>query len=178
MSVTFMRPLSIFGLSILIILAGCTAGPFGGTPGQEGQVPVIVNNSANTTHTFGVWVAEGELNDREIEIRKKGGEVDRASPGEGLSTYKLDDDYGYVTSIELPPNRTQLQEQYTLDPGENNQIYIKNFKTDSTIVVVIYEGDRVVSLVAAHCGGDLAFLEVTMFYYGSGSSYNCVEGFF
>jgi hypothetical protein len=164
--------LPLICLAALLVFAGCTTGLFG----QEGQVPVTVNNSANATHTFEIWVTEGVLNNKEVTVKKKDGAVDRASPGEGLSTYKLDNDYGYVTSIELPPKRSQLHGRYILEPGEKNRSSIERFKTGSTAVVVIYDGNRVVSLVAAHCDGDLAFLEVTMYYYGSGSAYNCREG--
>lgn len=170
-----MRPLPPLLLGVLLILAGCTAGPFGG---QEDGVTVDINNSANVTHTFEIWVADGALDDKEVIIRKEGGEVDRASPGAGLSTYKLDDDYGRVTSIELPPNQSHLHGEYTLAPGENNRSSIADFETGSTVLVVISNDDRVVSLVTAHCGGDLASLEVTMFHYGSGSAYDCQGGLF
>ncbi|MFC6993814.1 hypothetical protein ACFQH3_20105 [Haladaptatus sp. GCM10025707] len=169
-----MRLLSLLCLGVLVVLAGCSLGP----TGQEGPVTVVVNNSANTSHTFEVWVVEGELINKEVRIRKKDGTVDRASPGPGLSTYKLDDDYGFVTSIELPSNRSRLHNRYTLDPGNLNRSSIEKFETGSTVVVVIYDGDRVRELVAAHCDGDLVFVEVIMFEYGSGSAYNCEGGLF
>jgi hypothetical protein len=155
-------------------MAGCAAGPF---KADDRQVTLVVNNSANTTHTFEVWVVEGELNNNEVVIQKKTGEVDQASPGPGLSTYKLDDDYGYVTSIEVPQNHSRLHDRSTLQSGDENRSSIENFEARSTVVVIIYDGDRVVSLVAAHCDGDLIFLDVTMFHYGSGSAYNCQGGF-
>jgi hypothetical protein len=168
------RILPLLCLSVLLILAGCTTGPF---EGQESDVAVTINNSANTTHAFEIWVVEGVLDDKEVTIQKKEDGVDRASPGPGLSTYKLDEDYGYVTSIDLPPDQSRFHGNYTLTPGETNETLIENADTGSTVIVVIYGGNRIVSLVAAHCGNDLAFLEVTMFHYGSGSAYNCEGGF-
>lgn len=168
-----MRPFLPLCLGLLLVLAGCTIGPFAA---EEGTVTVSINNSANVTHTFDIWVAEGVLNDNEVKIRKKNDEDDKASPGPGLSTYKLNGDYGHVTSIELPPNRSDLYRKYTLAPNENKQITIEEFETGSTVIVVIKKGDRVVSLVAANCDGNLVFLDVTMFGYGSGSAYNCEGG--
>lgn len=167
-----MRYLPTLCLVGLLILVGCT-GAFNGLSEQEEPVTLIVNNSDNVSHTFEVWVVEGELNDEEVIIKKRDDEDDRASPGPGLSSYKFTEQYGYVTSIEMPPNRSRLHGQYTLRPGERNRSSIEDFAKGSTVVVVIYEGNRVVSLVAANCNGDLLFLDVTMRYYGSDSGYNC-----
>ncbi|MFC4451524.1 hypothetical protein [Halorussus aquaticus] len=169
------RSLQTLGLGILLVLAGCTAGPLGGPSGQEGPVPVALNNSANATHTFEVSVVEGPLTD--VTIRKGDGDVDSASPGEGLSTYEFGPDYGTVTSVELPES-SRLHGRYTLAPGETRRSSVGNLFGNPTIVVVVSTDDRVVSLVTANCGGDLVFFDVTMRYYGSDSAYNCRESFF
>jgi hypothetical protein len=156
-----MRFLLILCLGVLLVLAGCI-GPFDGPTEQDRPVMIVVNNSANATHTFEVWVAEGKLDNKEITIRKRDDEDDYASPGGGLSGYRFREHYGYVTSIELPPNRSRLHGRYSLEPGEKNRSLVENFTVGSTIVVVVSENDRVFSLVAARCGGGtLVGLEVT-----------------
>lgn len=140
-------------LAVLLILMGCISTPFGGPSVQERPVPVIMNNSANVTQTFTVWVVEGEitLHSGGVKIYKRNGEVDNASPGEGLSTYYLGDDYGYVTAVELPANRSRLHSQYTVRPSEQRRITINNSTIGSTIVVSLSENGRIIHLTAVHC---------------------------
>lgn len=99
--------LVLFCLGGLLVGAGCI-GELVGESGEARPSPVIMNNTANVTQTFTVWTVEGILNNKEVKINKKRDPVDRASPGTGLSNYRLDGDYGYVTSIEVPPNRSQF----------------------------------------------------------------------
>ncbi|WP_255151214.1 hypothetical protein [Halorarius halobius] len=160
-------------LGVLIVLSGCSPLTSDRPAGQEGPVTLSVNNSANVTHTFEVWVVDSELNNREVIIRKRGGEIDRASPGPGLSNYQLDGDYGFVTAIELPQYQSRFYRNYTLSPDEENQSSIDEFKDDSTVIVIIYRDNRVVALVTAHCDDDLVFVDVTMRPYGADTGYNC-----
>ena len=149
-------------LIMFLILAGCTAGPLGNPPQQEKPVPVVINNSANVTQTFEIWVVEGELNNNEVKIIKKNGKNDSASPGGGLTIYRLDGGYGYVTSIEVPSNRSRLHDQFMLAPNNENESIIENSTIGSTVMVVHSENGRVVSLVAAKCSEQsLVGLKVT-----------------
>ncbi len=135
----------------LLILTGCLTSPFGMPSEQERPVTVIVNNSANVTQTFTVWVVEGEIQPDGVTIYKKNGEVDNASPGEGLSSYYLGDDYGYATAVEPPANRSRLHGRYTLPPSEQRRTTVNNFTIGSTIVVSLSENGRVIELTAANC---------------------------
>jgi hypothetical protein len=56
-------------LATLLILAGCTAGPFGGQTEQDRPVELVFDNSANATQMFEVWVVE--LGD-DITVRLNG----------------------------------------------------------------------------------------------------------
>lgn len=170
-----MRFLPSVCLGILLILAGCTAGPLAGSSGQDGPVGLNVTNAANTTYTFEVFVVEGSQN--EITIQKRNDADDSASPGAGLSTYKLDGDYGNVTSVKFP-GRNRLHGRYVLRPGETKRSNISNLPENFMVVVVIHHNNRVVSLVSSTCDGDLVYLGVTMRYYGSDSVYDCNEGIF
>lgn len=172
-----MRPLPALCFGALLALAGCATGPFGAPFVQERSVTVVANNSANATQTFEVWVVEGELRDEGITLHKRNGEVDSASPGQGLSSYRLDGDYGYVTSVEMPPDRSRLHGRYRLEPGETNRSTVGNFTTGSTLVVALSENGRVVELIAANCAGQaLGALEVTSRSDppgGASASYGC-----
>lgn len=154
------RPLSVLILGLLLLVAGCTAMPFGGPSEQERPVRVVLNNSANQTQTFTVWVVTGEVEPDGITIYQKNGEVDNASPGEGLSSYYLGGDV-YVTSVEPPPNRSRLHGQYVVSPGEVKRSPVENFTIGSTIVVSLAENGRVIELIAANCDEQsLAGIEV------------------
>lgn len=173
----FVRPLPLLCLAALLVLAGCTAGPLGGPTEQDPPPRVVLNNSANGTQTFTVWVVEGEIHPDEIAIHKKSGEVDNASPGEGLSTYYLGGDYGNVSSVELPANRSRLLGRYTLAPEETSRSSVENFTIGSTIVVSLSERGRVIELTVANCDEQaLVGLEVTSRSDPSGgasASYGC-----
>lgn len=173
----FVRLLPLLCLATLLVLTGCTAGPFGGPTEQDRPVELVFNNSANATQTFEVWVVEGEIHPDEITIYKEDGEVDNASPGEGLSTYYLGGDYGNVTSVAPPANRSRLLGQYTLAPDEISRSSVENFTIGSTIVVSLSESGRVIELTAANCDEQaLVGLEVTSRPDppgGASASYGC-----
>jgi hypothetical protein len=152
------------------VVVGWTAGPF---VEQDGSVPVTVNNSANVTHTFEVWVVEYPGN---VTIRRSTGYDYTEDINPGLST-REPGDYHTVTGVEFPDS-ARLRGQYTLNPDELNRSNIDGLPTDFAVYVVVYQNDHVVSRVSAHCGDELAFLEVTMFHYGWGSAYNCEGGLF
>jgi hypothetical protein len=167
-----MRHASILCLGLLLILAGCAAGPFGG---QEGPVTVTVNNSANLTqtHTFEVWVVKYPGN---VTVREENGYEYTDDINPGLST-REPGDYHTVTAIEFPDS-ARLHGRYRLESSEMNHIQIRKYPSSFAVYVVIYHNDHVVSRVSAHCDGDLVSLDVTMFHYGSGSAYNCQGGLF
>lgn len=140
-------------LIVLLMLAGCTIGSFGDQPEQEQPVELAFNNTYNESRTFRVWVVKGEIQPDGIVIHKKSGEVDDASPGEGLSSYQLGGDYGYVTSIEPPPDRSQFFGELVLQPGEVSRKSIENFTVGSTVVVSMSKNGRVIELTTANCAG-------------------------
>ena len=145
------RPLAVLVIGLLLLAAGCTAMPFGGPSEQERPVRVVLNNSADQTQTFTVWVVTGEVQPDGITIYRKNREVDTASPGQGLSSYYLGGDYDCVTSVDPPPNRSGLHGQYVVSPGEAKRSTVENYTIGSTIVVSLAERDRVIELTAANC---------------------------
>ncbi|WP_276249197.1 hypothetical protein [Haladaptatus sp. YSMS36] len=163
-----MRPLPILCVCVFLVLAGCSLGP----TGQEGPVTVVVNNSANETHTFEVWVVEYPAN---VTVRRSDGNVATGDVGPGLATHEPGPHY--FTAVELPDS-ARLHSRYPLESNAMTQTKIEQFPADFAVVVVISHDARIVSWVSAHCDGDLVFVEVTMFEYGSGSAYNCEGGLF
>lgn len=169
--------LALLGIVALVVLSGCTAGPFGEPPEQDQPPRVVLNNSANETQTFTVWVVEGEIHPDEITIYKQDREIDNASLREGLSTYHLGGDYGNVTSVGPPANRSRLLGRYTLAPGEASRSSIENFTVGSTIVISLSESGRVIELTVTNCDEQaLVGLEVTSRPDppgGASASYGC-----
>lgn len=163
----------ILCLVLLVVSGGCVAGPLGGSTGQEGPVTVVMNNSANQTHSFEVWVVEYPAN---VTVRRETGGDYVDDIGPGLSTREPGEHHD-MTAIEFPSS-ARLRGRYELRSGDENRSQITDFSDDFAVVIVIYQGDYVASYISAHCGGDLVFVDVTMFEYGSGSAYNCEEGAF
>ncbi|MFC6734427.1 hypothetical protein [Haladaptatus sp. DYSN1] len=152
-----MRPLPILCVGVLLVLAGCTLGPLGPT-GQKGPVTVVVNNSADTTHTFEVWVVELPAN---VTERRDDGLTATGSIGQGLGGGNPGDNHTF-TAVELPDS-ARLHGRYTLDPGEKNRSSIEEFHSSFAVVIVVYlDEDEIISYVTANCDeADFVALGVT-----------------
>lgn len=148
-----MRPLPILCLGVLLILAGCTAGPFGG---QEGTVTVAINNSANVTQTFEVLVVEAPA---EVKVQREDGVSGNYTIGQGLRSHSSGP-YAW-TSVE-PPDSSRFHGQFTVEPGQKKWSSIKNFSQNSAVVVILYQGENKSGWWAsAYCSdGALVGLEV------------------
>jgi hypothetical protein len=145
------------GLIALILTAGCTT--FSDSPTeQERPVTVVLNNSANETQAFEVWVVDLPAN---VSTRRNDGLTATYPLGEGLVTTEPGDGYFYTT-VE-PPESAQLHGRYTLEPGEENQSSIEKFPRDFAVVVVAYQDENhIIEWVSANCADQaLVGLEVT-----------------
>lgn len=125
----------VLGLGLLILLAGCSTSPFGGLSEQEQPATLIVNNSANTTQTFEVWVVELPAS---LTISYRDGSVVEARIGQGLSG--TDAGPRTITNISFPDSARRYG-RFTLDPGEANQRSMENFSHNSALVVVASKDD-------------------------------------
>lgn len=152
-----MRLLSLLCLGVLLLIAGCTAGPFGGPSAQEEPASVVVNNSANETHTFEIWVVELPAN---VTYRRSDGLTGNWDIGEGVGSIEPGDNRTY-TSVTLPES-ARLHRRSTLGPGEENQSSIEEFPRDFAVVVVVYQAENeIIEWVSANCADqDLLYLEV------------------
>ncbi|MDS0222476.1 hypothetical protein NDI54_14110 [Haloarcula sp. S1AR25-5A] len=144
---------AIFGL-----FAGCSSSD----PGQTGPVTVYLTNDGNATHEFSVATVDGELGQNAVVINRRNKSVDYASAGQGLGKHTYSRDYGYVTSLELPANRTEAVGTYTLNPNETVQTNATEFDTGDTLVIVNRREDRIVTMITANCNeASLNFVSVT-----------------
>ncbi len=138
---------------VVLVLAGCTGGPVG----QEGPVPVIVNNSATVNQTFEVWVVETPAN---VTTRRNDGLVGHGQIGEGLASHSPGENYTW-TAVELPPS-ARLHGRYELEPGEENRSTMSEFPQHFAVVVIIYQGeDRIIWWISSSCDeASMSYVEV------------------
>ena len=107
-------PLVSFG--VLLLIAGCTIGPFGGPSEQERPVELVFNNSANVTQTFEVWVVEvGSA----VNVRMNDSRTGNVTIGEGLSS-RSSGEYGYYTAFEFPDS-ARFHGRFTVEPDEQKR---------------------------------------------------------
>ena len=150
-----MRLLPLLCLGFLLVLAGCTVGPFGG-PSDQAQPPeLILNNSANVTQTFEVWVVEAGST---VETRREDGLTGNYTVGQGLSSHSSGP---HAWRIVEPSDSARLHGQFTVNPGEKKRDSIENFSQSSAVVVVLYQGNKSGWWASVHCSdGALVGLEV------------------
>ena len=154
------RLLSIFCLGLLLITAGCTLPYFDQPVKQKRPVMLMVNNSANTTHTFEASVVELPA---DVTFRLSDDRTGTHSIGEGVGTVDSGDNQTY-TSVELPES-ARLHGRFTLGPGESYQSAIGNLPRNFAVVVVVYQDENeAVSFVIANCD-DLALVALRVTSY-------------
>ena len=144
-------------LAVLFILMGCISTPFGGPSEQERPVNLILNNSANETHTFEVWVVELPAN---VSYRRSDGLTGTWEIDEGVGSIEPGDNRTY-TAVNLSES-ARLHGRYTLDSGEENQSSIERLPRESAVVVVAYQAENeIIEWVSANCADQsLLYLEV------------------
>lgn len=140
----------------MLITAGCTAGPFDGSSEQEQPVPVVLDNSANVTQTFEVFVVEAPA---KVKVQRADGITGNYTVGQGLRSHSSGP-YAWTT-VELPDS-ARLHGQFTVEPSEKERSAIEEFSQNSAVVVVLYQGKNTSGWWAsAYCSdGALVVLEV------------------
>jgi hypothetical protein len=173
------RLLPLLSLGVILVLAGCSAGSFGGSAEQERPVTVIVNNSANVTQSFEISVVEFlanatvRRNDGRTETFPIGRTNGSASLGRELRSHSPGENNTY-TSVELPGS-TRVLGRYALDPGEGMQRSVDDVSRDDAVVIIVYEGDDIVWWVSTYCTGEFGGVRVkTLPNHDSGiTAYTC-----
>jgi len=127
-----MRAHLIICLGILLI-AGCAAVPFDGPSEQDRPVKVVLNNSANETQTFEVWVVKRS---ETVWTRRSDGLAGNWSIGQGVGT-RSSGPHPW-TEVDLPDS-ARLHSRIMLEPGDENRSTIENFPRNYAVVVVLYQ---------------------------------------
>lgn len=158
---------------LLLCFSGCIASPFNSPSPQESSISIYLNNSANTTHTFDVYVVDGPLSEREIAIQRGNGETEYISSSEGITLRKFSEVDGGARSVKPPANHSRLYDQYSLSPTEEIHTNITDTDQSDTVVVAVSNQTRVVSLVSVDCDGRVRGVEVAMIGTGTDAGYDC-----
>ena len=138
-------------LALLILVAGfagCATVPFGGSSVQEQPVPVRLENRANQTQTFEVSLIKvGE----HITIRRNG-ITQNITVSEGSYTFKSSE--VPIEEVTLPESAHVLN-QYTLEPGQIENITVEELPRNSAVYISIYdEKDGAFRAIkSVNCGG-------------------------
>jgi len=142
-----MRSLSLLCLAMMIFLAGCAIGPFGGPSAQEEPVPVKLINEANETNTFEVLVVERPAN---VTTVRNDGLTANSWARQGVGSYSPGENYTWTT-VKLPKS-ARLHGRYTLSPGEENITRIEEVPPRFAIAVVVYRAENeIISVKTVQC---------------------------
>lgn len=133
-----MRTLLMLCLGILIVLTGCILGPFVGPSEQERPVQVVLNNSADETQTFEVWVVEVPST---ATTRLNDSRTGNYTIGQGLRSHSSGD-AGFWVAIELADS-ARLHGRFVLEPDEEHRSRIEKFPRNFAVVVVLYQDPNV-----------------------------------
>lgn len=166
------RSLAVLTLGLLLLFTGCTAIPFSGLSAQERPVRVVLENSANETQTFEVWVVERSST---VETRRSDGLTANWSIGQGLATASSGP-YPW-TKFEFPDS-ARLHGRFTLKPGEVNRTTIREFPRDLAVVVVLYQDPGISGWWASANCDDQALVGLEVHtrpskYGDAGAAYGC-----
>lgn len=179
MGITLLRLLTVVCLALLLVVAGCTAIPFGESTGnvQDRPVQLVLNNSANVTQTFEVAVVEAGAN---ATVRRRDGRTVNWTIERGLRTHDAAKNIPF-TAVE-PPASARFHRDYTLASGEVKETPLEDFPQDAVVLVVLRQGETIGWWATAGCGdGALVGLSVTSRpskYGDAWAGYRCQDSLF
>ena len=139
------RPLSLRCLSLLLVTAGCVTAPFDGPSDQEQPPQLLLNNSADETQTFEVWVADPQDN---VTAQRDDGNIGNYTIDGVLST-RSSGEYHAWKEVELLGS-ARLHGGFTVELGEENRSAIEEFPRGYSVVV--YQGDKSGWWASTNCG--------------------------
>ncbi len=108
-------------------------------------VRFVLNNSANVTQTFEVFVVEAGAT---VKTELDDGRTGNWTIGQGLSTVSTSGEY-YVT-VE-PPESARLHGRYTLEPDEMIRSSINEFTKNTAVIIVLYQNGKIGWWASVYC---------------------------
>jgi hypothetical protein len=136
------RTWASLGLVVLLVLAGCTVGPF-----STGS-PITIGNAVDDSYRFEISMAQIGAN---VTVRWANGEThefDVTAAGFGAES----EPDNPISSVDLPDSATSIA-NYTLAPGERKDVTLRELRQDETLFVVVVNEDteRIQSFHGLHC---------------------------
>ena len=128
------RPTQPWLLVVLLVLAGCVAGPF--APRVDRSAPVELGNTAAESYHFEVSLAGIGSN---LTVRRQDGtvqEVDLAVSSFGARSTTENP----IAAVDFPEG-TNRYGNYTLASGERTEFVVEAVRQDQSLVVVVVESD-------------------------------------
>lgn len=160
----------LVGLAAIAILVSILYGTFGGIPGLERSAYVELNNSADTTRTFEVWLGRDPITDITVHRSTGGDYTTKTYPG-GIGTANVSS-YHVTTSLTFPENAT-LYGRYTLAPGDSRSFNVTEPYRETVFAIVVYNRDHVTVWKTIRCSSRRWGVEVRATNYGAPGSHFC-----
>lgn len=144
-------------LGVLVVLAGCSAGPLGTPTPQEEPAPVKVVNNATITETFTLAVVDVGAN---LTVTRRWGETYklRISPGSTTTITSTDN-----KNIKVDfPESAKIHGKYTLRPGESKHTSVGEVAPNEAIVILVYDKPEQSyrAIKSLSCGGAIVGYKV------------------
>lgn len=147
---------------VVVLTSGCIT-PFGEPPKQDQPVEFVAENSANTIHTFEVFLVETPAN---LTVQDSEGRVSRGSISPGVGTTYPAKNRTYTT-VEVP-DTVRFHGQFTLNSSESNHTSIKNVPRHFAVVVTVHRNqseDEIIGYVTATDCDELALTKLRVTSY-------------
>lgn len=163
-------PRALVWLGVLVIVVGILVGTFGGLPNAERSAFIVLNNSADTTRTFEVWLGKDPITGITVYSSTRGDYTTKTFPG-GIGTNNVSS-YHVTTSMSFPENAT-LYGRYTLAPGDELAFNVTEPHPETVFAIVVYNHDHVTVWKTIRCPYQRWGVRVEATNYGAPGSHYC-----
>jgi len=142
----------LIGLIVILLLSGCTTGVPNPSDEQAPQPTLVLNNTANDTHTFNVWIVDRGAGRDWVTVSSRNKRTYTLSPQGGVYHVHFPKENVYVTEIKPDKELSQYVTRATVQPGETHRQTLTNFSVGDSLMVTAAEDDRIFELVVSNCG--------------------------
>ncbi|MUV59172.1 hypothetical protein [Halogeometricum sp. CBA1124] len=161
---------SVVVVCLLVGTVGVLTGTFGGPPDSERSAFVALNNSADTTRTFEVWLGRDPITGITVHRSTNGDYTTKTFPG-GIGTSNVSS-YHVTTSMSFPKNAT-LYGRYTLEPGDEVAFNVTEPYPETVFAIVVYNRDHVTVWKTVRCPYRRWGVMVEATNYGAPGTHYC-----